>query len=327
MTYSKEYLKKFDEEKEFGTEESQRVTQELIDKIQSGEKLSLAEEEHACSTLELLMAKDSSSTDTPQVFGYCDNYWFKNRYLLYFNNLDGNGDIFYYKDFLDLSQKKKDREYIELQYQEWNGIINNPPARDIMLQYLSTETKHQIKEIERYCKTMQIGRFLKEYLIKSIVLHSKFIYLIVKEFYQELGKDEERVDFFGQPVVLDSFSYIHILFRHYSATIKQHQLDKSYHYNENIDYRNIPHFLKEVITKFKDNCTKNEFDRNRIYFSFTETIYAIWFRAIKISKAGNVIETTLRLQTFYPLLKPSEKATINGFRKVTVEPAYVFFVK
>jgi len=328
MFYSREYLKKFDNPGEFGTEEFHRVTQELITKIQSGEKLSLAEEDYTCAALELLMTNDpSSKNDTPQVFDYCKNFWFKNRYFLYFNNIECVGEVFYYKNFVSTEQKTKDREYLEKEYQKWAEIISKPISGDKILQYLSTETQHQLKEIERYCKNVKIGSPREEYLKKSIILHSKFIYLIVREFYQENGKDEERIYFFGKTVIIDSYSYIHILFRHYSASIKQHQPDKSYHYDENIDYKNLPDFLKDVIDKFKVNFTEEDFDRNRIYFDFGKTTYAIWFRVINISKPGNVNEIFLRLQTFYPVKKESESATIKEFKKVKIEPSIAFLIK
>ena len=139
--------------------------------------------------------------------------------------------------------------------------------------------------------------------------------------------DEERIDFFNTSVLIDSFCYIHILFRHYSSSIKQHQLDKTYHYDENIDYKKIPLFLKDVVIKFKDNCAQDDFDRNKIYLSFGDKTYAIWFRPIQISKPGNLKESILRLQTFYPITNTTENATIGEFRKVNIDSSLIYFVR
>src|SRR5690606_1464982 len=113
----------------------------------------------------------------------CKESIFYVKYPLYFNNVEG-----YYKA-LDLRgeikglKKIKDLEMLEENFKNWGKTISITNHIDSLLNYVSTETRHQIKEIERYCKSNFIGFNKKKYLIKSIVLNSKYLFRYVEMFY------------------------------------------------------------------------------------------------------------------------------------------------
>jgi hypothetical protein len=163
-------------------------------------------------------------------------------------------------------------------------------------------------------------------LKKSIVLHGRYIYYLVKEFYQELGANEENITLFNNKIVIESYCYVHILFRHFASIIKEHQTDKTYHFDEHIPFDSIPDFLKIILIKFRDNLFADDFNTNFINFIFYNKTYSIWFRKISVTRPGNIIETYLRLQTFYPISKASELEKISNFKKVKIDSVLTFLI-
>ena len=112
---------------------------------------------------------------------------------------------------------------------------------------------------------------------------------MVLEYYQE-NNEVESIEINRQNIRIDSFSFIHILFRHYAQVIKEYQAGKTYHEDLSIDYKNIPKELLRIIRTYNllDNTN---FDNQKIYFSLNGKIYAVWFRAIRRSvRGGGVIE-------------------------------------
>ena len=164
-----------------------------------------------------------------------------------------------------------------------------------------------------------------EYLKKSITLHGKHIFLTVKEFYQELNADEQIVQIKHINILIDPYSYVHILFRHYSKNIKKHQSDKSYHFDHNIDFKNIPLILNDILNCYKNEIDHSHFNEQNIYVKINDTIYAIWFKKIiKNIKGGTKLEF-LRAQTFYPVEAQYEMEKIKNM-SIQKTSKYDFFL-
>jgi hypothetical protein len=325
MSYSKAYLSTFNESENFGNEDHQAVTQDLVNKLTRGESLSLAEEEYICTVLNISHADNSEGAINPFDYEECENYWFRYRYLIYYGDLEGYGKIYDRDGEVGVEQKRKDIAFLEGEFQIWNNIIStNPPVG--LIDYVARETKHQIKVIEKYCKNALIGYFRELYLIKSIVLHGRSVFFLVKEFYEELGTNDEKINLFNQIVLIDAYCFVHILFRHYSALIKEHQMTKTYHYDENIDFRTIPSFLKFVIEIFGRTISAISFNQRTITFVYNGKPYAIWFRPFKISYAGNNVVNYLRLQTFYPIELASDLWKISKMNKIKVDESLSFLI-
>ena len=165
--------------------------------------------------------------------------------------------------------------------------------------------------------------FNKEYLRKTLFLHGKYIYLLVKEFYEELGKVEEQITIHNEEILVDGFTYVHTMFRHFASHIKQHQSKKSYHFDKNIGFKEVPDFLLNALRSFKK--LNLPFDKRRIYFKFNDAPYAIWFRPFKKSLPGNVQIVYLRVQTFYPIKNPMEHAKLSEMVLVTSNDSFGFY--
>jgi hypothetical protein len=322
MAYSKSYLDKFLIQENYGTDEHKSVTQGLLDKLTSGLELSLAEEEYACSTMFRLRSAKGEFIGNIDKYN-CKNFWFRNRYLSYWNDINGEGRVFDYKGEITLDQKEKDKVFLQGQYEEWRLIIYGKTDDDL-IRYIANETIHHVNKINKYCKKNWIGSFRREYLIKSIIIYSKALYYIVKEYYEELGTTEEQIVFHDRTILLDSFSYVHTMFRHYSYIIKEYQGDKTYHSDENIDFWSIPNFLKNVIELFITNFDPNQLQQS-INFIYNNKTYTLWLREYKRSRPGNVVELFQRVQSFYPVEQPVDILRVKKLTKVEIGE-FIFLV-
>lgn len=116
MTYKKQFLQQLTSHDRFGSKEHAQVTQDLIMQIQEGINITLAEEEFVCRALKNSGTNDPSYNITHGDFDGCCNYLFKNIYLSYFKDLNGNGKIYDFKGEILSNQKYKDCAFLEKEY-------------------------------------------------------------------------------------------------------------------------------------------------------------------------------------------------------------------
>lgn len=320
MTYSRNYLDKFKQPENFGTEEHMEVTQSLIDSLTSGENLSLAEEDYVCFALSTMHNGDAEQNIPIDQFEGCKNYLFRSKYICYFNDLDGYKRILNSKGEINQEQKEKDRKYFEDEYQIWLEKTYINQTGNQSLDYLTKETRHHIKDIRKFCSSNYIGHFRREYLIKSIVLHSKFIYLLVTEYFEEKENNRVEIELKGSKIQIDSYCYIHILFRHFASQLKLHQADKSYHFDRSIHFRHLPDFIVSILECYNEMAANDQFNNQSIGFIYNETMYEVWFKSINNG-------TSLRLQTLYPVENPKDRQRLNNLTKIEYNEQLTFLMK
>ncbi|MCH4824611.1 hypothetical protein ML462_15665 [Gramella lutea] len=326
MTYTREKLQSLNSQKE-RPENYEEVVQELANKVFDEEKISLAEEHFVCGIIENLRNKDGVKDLDIFELDSCENYLFRDRYLIYFNDLNGYKPVFNFNGEIPLNEKNRDVAFLQKQYEDWKTLIAKKLNGTELINYVSQETNSQLKEIEKYCSKLLIGSNRKEYLKKSIILHGKYIFLLVKEFYQELGKNEEVIELNGKQILIDSFTYVHTMFRHFAQQIKHHQENKSYHFDENIGFKTIPNFLSDAIKCFKQSEESDSYKSDRLYIIFNEKKYAIWFRPFKKHLKGNRKVEYLRVQTFYPITNSADLEKLSHHKEISTSCGFRFLKK
>jgi hypothetical protein len=318
MPYQREYL---DSLRHAPESERNQVVNDLYARYWDGGALTLAEEDFICGILVTLRTGPVGDPNAPYQFQIenlhgCRNYRFRSTYILYFSNVNGNGpaeDVF---GEIPYHQRMDAASYLQGEYQSWKQTMEGGPTGDPLLDYSRVEYKHQLKVLARYCSATGIWGFYRDYLEKSATLHSKFIYFLVREYYEEIGAMSETVTVFGNPMLLDSFFYVHIMARHYAAEIKQYQVGKTYHFDENIDYKTIPRFIIDVLQKFQAVANVIHFNRS-IYFKLRNKPYAIHFKPI---------QGQFHLRTFYPIDRPADLARLVAMQELIYDPDLSFFI-
>jgi len=275
MTYSRKHLQKLR-----NSPRDKKVIEDLLGRFHDGDALTLGEEDVTCGILKILRGQDGHYAYDVSKLGGCENYYFRHIYLMYAFDLDGINDIYAAYRRVSDGQKKIDVQYLESQFHGWNQKVSEGKTGDVLLDHLIDETQLQVGTLNRYCKLNHIAKERKEYLIKSLFLHSKYIFLLVKEYYQEVKVSEDIIEIHGCKIVIDPYCYVHTLFRHLGAMVKDYQVGKTYHIDEQILFKSLPSFLARIVVIVKRNCCKLEFNRSSINIIFNRRKYVIWLKSI-----------------------------------------------
>jgi hypothetical protein len=322
MVYKREELTK-----KKAPEEEQIVSQTLINLLAEGKHLSVAEARHICGQLRLWRKEGSNESIDALQFDQCDDMIFINKYLLYFNKHEVWFDIEDFNGPVPLDQKKLDITFLDRHFQAWeNDVISNLRLSDEKLRHVSIETNRQIKALKAYCTRRGLGYNRFKHLRKGLILHSKFLYFTMLEYYEEGYNGEESIEICNNRFVIDSFVYVHVLFRHYAEMVKEHQVGKSYHSIDHFDYRYIPKQIIEVLTHFATFANCQKFDMEKIFFELNGQLFALWFKEVDRQKKGKPKEKVLQIQTLYPVVEQRDLDKIATLNRTQANENTFFFL-
>lgn len=285
--------------------ESEEIVANLLDAMQKGAALSLAEEEFLGIVLGAAVDEEGHRLNMHDFKGL-QNDLFRHLYPLYVRNRDGLLRLADAYGNISSERREQDVNFLETEYQKWRLLIASNNQDSATLQHLSAELKKHLGLLDTYAKKARQGTRLHEAATKEIVLHSKYLLHFVDAYYQELGAQEQTVTFAGGKIVVDSYAYIHILFRHYSQSVKPYQSGKSYHFDTEVDHTTLPSFLIDIIASYFRNLPAMGLQDDRIFVRIRGKLYALWFRKMTRSLKGNAKETYHRLQTFYPVTEQAD---------------------
>lgn len=323
MKYSKDDLSKIDNPYNTPIDNIAEVISDLLNKLDNScDSLSLAEKDWICSKINILYDNFDRPLD-PYDFACCEQSIFYDRYLWYFNNLEGLYPVKTWKGVITGTEKERDIQMLEKHHQTWKQTVELTNHSDGLIQNVATETRHQIKEIKKYCKNEFLGSKKEKALIKSTILNSKYVFRFVQAYYQENPK-VERYTLDGKDIVIDSFGYIHILFRHYGQMIKEHQLNKSYHI-EGLDHKNLPKELISLVVSYS-KISSGYFDGQKIYLKINNKFYGMWFREFNTNIKGGGTKSEFKLQTFYPVEDVKELKKIKDSYGSEIEADGIIFL-
>lgn len=327
MTYSRDKLESLQNlDPTSDKTEYNLVVQDLVNKVLANETISLAEERFVCGIVKMLRNEKNELAINIDDYKACKDFTFRYRYLLYRDDLNGYKPIFDYYGEIPKVQKEKDVEYLNLEYKNWQIQIQGKAAGNDLLAHISKETNEQLKMLKKYCDKRFVGSNYRNYLEKSLTLHGKYIFLLVKEFFQELKSNEIIITINGYDILIDSFTYVHILFRHYSSKIKEHQ-NKSYHFDENIGYKIIPSVLQDILECYESESISSEFNGYSLYLRINQKPYAIYFKSTTKYLKGNIKKEYKRVQTFFPIEEIGELSKITNLKIYRSKCEFEFLIK
>ena len=300
------------------TPEMTRLMEVLKRKFDDGTSLTITEEQQICSALH--SRQEISQIDFAED-SRCATYWFNTRYLLYCFNLNGHGII----SNILIPSSPILSQYLNNEFSRIKILLNQKSTSDQKLNYYKSETNHQLKEYEKYAKRAFHGYFKREYQIKFITLHSWFLYLKVICFFQELGSEEIIIPNEKHDIVIDSYVYIHVLFRHFAENVTNYQIDKTFHFDQsNISHEWLPNQIKHHIETFFLIVPVSEFNERFISMKLKGNFYEIWFREMQKSVKGENLEF-LRVQSFYPVSKEKDLNKIKAMNEIVVNAELSYF--
>ena len=173
----------------------QEVVQTLLQKLHDGEDLTLAEGKYICLNLRTIHDVNDNIAFHPKDFNQCADFLFWEKYLLYWGDHEGWGQI---KDSVNTivssAQKTEDVKFLANHFEQWQEVLQGQ-VKTAFLQTVVNETKRLIKEVTEYSRSIGEGANRQRYIEKALTLHSKYVYFQVREYYEELGANEESLTF------------------------------------------------------------------------------------------------------------------------------------
>ncbi|WP_294733874.1 hypothetical protein [uncultured Flavobacterium sp.] len=266
-------------------------------------------------------------------FDACVDPIFKELYLTYFHN--NLSEPFYKhkkgKGIVEVSEfeKLKDFKTLISISGEWYEAIKKENHKDLILQELSIEARSNLKDFEtRYSPLLK--KFKKgqdDYRLQKckIILHSKFVYLLVKSIIENNNNEDFKIPFSNEVVEFTLYSLVHIVNRHYAEQIKNNP-NKTYHY-ENFYPKELHVDLKNILIKIDEFELINLDKTDNVIFKSNNVVYKLYIhkRYKQVKGQGNV--KIYRIQTFYPIYSNIEKQKISEhYREVSVDGDLSFFV-
>ncbi len=290
---------------------TRKIFEDLKTKAEKNEKLTEHEKDFFCSGIRLSVLDDGSMND----YECCDNFNFKNLYLIYFKDLLGLSNYEKVKELsvYNVGQKeiKKDINYLAKIEKEWLIQINKTNHSEELLQQISIESRNELKSARNNKGYLLFNRQKINYKrqIRSLVLQSKYVYLTALQIYEVFSPHDFILTLNGQSIEITEYSIVHILNRHFAQVTKLDST-KSFHNSDfKPKYLNIQ--LKNIFDEIDKSGLTHGMSINKVAFKYKGISYQVWIneRDKQIKGKGNVKYN--RLETFYPIEEPSELSKIN----------------
>lgn len=303
------------------------VVGELVSRLLNGARMSVSETEFACSVLRASKPEGSIEFVNLASIPAAQDYIFKNLYIHYFADLEGRYGIDKFTGLVSIQEKREDVNKLNDYFISWEKVVSTNRHNENLLNLVINEINPDLKHVRELYDKGAISKQEYDYKRKSIVLHSKYLYLNAKAFFDEHGSDTVTVIFHGNEIEINEYSLVHILNRHYAGAAKQFDTGKSFHFDRGLKWYEIPYELKRIIEKIGTIPQTQLVEINFIPFKYQGITYAIWTEKKKKHVKGKVINY-IRLETFYPIEEQRDFDRIkNNCREVSIDSSIVGYAE
>lgn len=291
--------------------EANRMFTDIKNRVDQGRQINYYETFHFCDFLWMLSRKKAEGMNFLDYY-ICDDYFFLYAFKQYWGDLNGIYEHFEWTvGRKAITKTEIQQEVIKLDQisKTWNSIINTINHSEALLNLISKEARDEIKELDNQPEFNEYGflnkNFNYQHKLKFILLRSKFVYLKVKELFDEMGVSTWSLNLGPRAIELDTYSMLHILSRHYPIGQKHVRLDKSDH-DRSIHPNDIVSTLTQLFSLIPTGLIP-KLDSNKIFFEFENRMYVIWIvPANKPAAAGGGHVQFERIGSFYPLEETAE---------------------
>ncbi len=197
---------------------------------------------------------------------------------------------------------------------DWKQTIKKTNHSDRLLQYVSKETRDEIKALKKSFSILLIEYSTYEHIKREqrVYMFSKFLYLLCKSITLNYPFPGYKFAFQGIDIYFDDFSFAHILFRHYGQIMKQYETGKSYFDDFFFDYRKLPEKIEEILSVIEHSQFFTERNFESIIFKLNGKIYSLYIqKEIRQEKGKGNIEY-LRINTIFPMFDTEKIRQVNS---------------
>lgn len=265
------------------------------------------EKEFFCRCVKNSLLNDGDVNDYPN----CDNFTFKELYLTYWHDIFGTGHYTklygYEEKVVPIIERVSDLEKLKSIATSWEVVISQTNHSEKLLQSVSKEARDVIKALNDKPEfNVEINPFIKgsnfyKYKKWSLLLFSKYIYLMAKEIFEYTNESHFRFNLCGVTIEMDELSIVHILQRHYGEGVKKFQTGKSHFYGE-FEPQELNTKFRYILGKIDQSDILSPNDIFKFPFSYKGINYMIWisekYKQIKGHKENLKF---LHLSSFHPI--------------------------
>jgi hypothetical protein len=283
-------------------EKSITALQRYFHKIHKGEGHRLAP--HECEYLALRLKSIFRNQEaTERVMEPFDQpfLWeavFKHLLLIYFENLDFLRPVFDGIRELSAEEIERDKLKFEALLEQWRRLFHAPKI-DLLLHEVKVEYLRKLAILKRQYEARLFGWFSYRRKCLEQELMAFYIYVTVKTYFKNEKADHIAFLGGGKRFVINRYSYVHIVSRHYIARFNGMDTERSFNSSlPFIDPFSLPSSLVPLIVDyFRLAPAGHAVATEYMIFSFNGEHYLIWWKEKKIAEIGN--ETGWEIRTLY----------------------------
>lgn len=224
------------------------------------------------------------------------NFIFNKLILIYNENLNFEAPIIGPFGELTTDEITRDKEFIDQHYQLWINELSS--RKGIYFSLLFDETNKKMKFLDKSLVQGEITTEQHALKKKYLFLLMYFIYYKVKYFFDEKVSNSIIFNINGFLFVINIYTYIHVLSRHYIPSINFIDITKSI--NDELPIINtekLPISLKDIISQYYDNKGIPTEDDEYLIFTYNRTPYIIWIKYKSINELNH--QRGFEVRTFY----------------------------
>lgn len=295
---------------------------DIKNRVDNGTPISHYETYHFCDFLWVASRKKIQGFNF-NAYSICEDYYFLYAFKEYWGDLHGIYEHFDWmpgRNPLSKSEIQQDVQRLDQISHAWYTTVQVTNHPEPLLNLISKESRQEIKGLDALPEYNEYGFLHKnlsyQFKLKFILLRSKYIYLKVKDLFDELGVSSWKLYLDVREIEIDTYSLIHILNRHYPVGQKYINSSKSDH-DRSIHPNDIVSTLTRLFSLIPTGLIP-KIDSNKIFFEFENRMYVIWI--VPANKPAAAIGGHVqfeRIGSFYPLEEPTEVLRVKSDMNLT----------
>lgn len=260
----------------------------------------------------------------PYEYEFLSEALFKFLILVYFHNLDFLKPVFNGPRELSSEEIARDKLKFDDLLERWRSRLSEKKS-DPLLHEVKIEHDRKLKIINQLRKNGAFGWNIYQRKCLGQELMAFYTYFTVKAFFKNLKTNFVEITFDEQKFIINQYSYVHIISRHYIPHFNGIDPEKSF--NETlpfIDPFNLPSSLAEVIlTYFSFAPEIYSLNSEHMIFKYKESHYIIWWKYKPIDEIEKQLAYEIR--TLYKMQSATDMALLPNKLVVQVNAVLNFY--